>query len=192
MNKRIKKVLKKKYVYIDIDGTLSEYRFNNHVSAKDGSTNGMTMEEIENHIFLHSRPLKSVIKKLRKARTKGNFICGAAIAPIEVMDKVEWLKKNCSEINFKEYYWFIPDEYWDNFSVFFKEETNVENPLEETELYTKYGYFLKGTKTQIWDWVTNNKRYGIENTVFIDDVLPYLRYAEKKGVQAYHISSFIK
>lgn len=134
MNKRIKKALNKKYVYIDIDGTLSEYRFNNHVSAKDGSTNGMTMEEIENHIFLHSRPLKSVINTLRKARTKGNFICGAVISPIEVMDKVEWLKKNCTEINFKEYYWFIPDEYWGDFSVFFKEETNVENQLEETEI----------------------------------------------------------
>ena len=29
------------------------------------------MEEIENHIFLRSRPLKSVIKTLEKAETKG-------------------------------------------------------------------------------------------------------------------------
>lgn len=55
MNKRMIKALKDKCIYVDIDGTLVEYRFNNHVSAKDGTTNGQTMEEIENHVFLHSR-----------------------------------------------------------------------------------------------------------------------------------------
>ena len=54
MNKRMIKALKDKCIYVDIDGTLTEYRFNNHVSAKDGTTNGQTMEEIENHVFLHS------------------------------------------------------------------------------------------------------------------------------------------
>ena len=34
MNKRMVKALKDKYIYVDIDGTLAEYRFNNHVSAK--------------------------------------------------------------------------------------------------------------------------------------------------------------
>lgn len=32
----------------------------------------------------------------------------------------------------------------------------------------------------------------LEKTVFIDDVLPYLKYAEEKGVTAYHISSFVE
>lgn len=70
MNKRMIKALKDKYIYVDIDGTLAEYRFNNHVSAKDGTTNGQTMEEIENHVFLHSRPLKTVIQTLKKAKKK--------------------------------------------------------------------------------------------------------------------------
>ena len=42
MSKRMIKALRNKYVYVDIDGTLAEYRFNNHVSAKDGTTNGQT------------------------------------------------------------------------------------------------------------------------------------------------------
>lgn len=45
MNRGMIKALKNKYVYVDIDGTLAEYRFNNHVSAKDRTTNGQTMEE---------------------------------------------------------------------------------------------------------------------------------------------------
>ena len=62
-NKMFEK-LKDKYIFVDIDGTLAEYRFNNHVSAKDGTTNGQTLEEIKNHIFLKSRPLKSIINIL--------------------------------------------------------------------------------------------------------------------------------
>ena len=56
--------LKDNYIFVDIDGTLAEYRFNNHVSAKDGTTNGQTLEEIKNHIFLKSRPLNSIINIL--------------------------------------------------------------------------------------------------------------------------------
>lgn len=53
MNRKMIKALKNKYIYVDIDGTIAEYRFNNHVNAKDGTTNGQTMKEIENHIFLY-------------------------------------------------------------------------------------------------------------------------------------------
>ncbi len=191
-NKKMIKALRNKYIYVDIDGTLAEYRFNNHVSAKDGTANGQTMKEIENHIFLHSRPLKTVIKILKKARTENKFICGAIISPTEVMDKLEWLKAYCSSINFKNYYWFVPDEYWNNFSIFFAEEAGVSNPLEENVVWTKYGYFFKGSKTRIWGWVSANSQHCIEDTVFVDDVLSYLKYAEECGVTAYHISSFIE
>ena len=88
MNKRMIKALKDKCIYVDIDGTLVEYRFNNHVSAKDGTTNGQTMEEIENHVFLHSRPLKTVIKMLKKAKKRGIWICGAIISPIECLKNI--------------------------------------------------------------------------------------------------------
>lgn len=100
MNKRMIKALKDKCIYVDIDGTLAEYRFNNHVSAKDGTTNGQTMEEIENHVFLHGRPLKTVIKMLKKVKKRGIWICGAIISPIELLDKIVWLEKNCKGIEF--------------------------------------------------------------------------------------------
>ena len=45
MNRKMIKALKNKYIYVDIDGTIAEYRFNNHVNAKDGTTNGQTMKE---------------------------------------------------------------------------------------------------------------------------------------------------
>lgn len=74
MNRKMIKALKNKYIYVDIDGTIAEYRFNNHVNAKDGTTNGQTMKEIENHIFLYSRPLKTVIQTLKRAKKEGIWI----------------------------------------------------------------------------------------------------------------------
>lgn len=186
MIKRMIKALKNKYVYVDIDGTLAEYRFNNHVSAKDGTANGQTIEEVENHIFLHSRPLKPIIKTLKKAKKNGIWICGAIISPIELEDKVVWLDNNCKGIQFNGCFWFVPEEYWDTFLHYFNCGKN------DCDIVTQYGIILKGSKNRMWDWIVSHNFHKLEETVFIDDVLPYLKHTEEKGVAAYHISSFIE
>lgn len=99
MNRKMIKALKDKYIYVDIDGTLAEYRFNNHVSVKDGTNNRQTMEEIENHIFLYSKPLKTVIETLKRAKKRGIWMC-AIISPIELEDKAVWLNRDCPDIEF--------------------------------------------------------------------------------------------
>ena len=191
-NKMFEK-LKDKYIFVDIDGTLAEYRFNNHVSAKDGTTNGQTLEEIKNHIFLKSRPLKSIInilsmvsKRKENKNIGGIYICGAIISPIELLDKIEWLKMNCKDIQFDNNFWFVSDEYWNDFKKFF---SSFE--ISENQFNTSYGLIIKGSKIQIWDYIKNNNLLNLNNIVFIDDVLSYLKFAEEKGVTSYHISSFI-
>lgn len=193
MSKRMIKALKNKYIYVDIDGTLAEYRFNNHVSAKDGTTNGQTMEEIENHIFLHSRPLKIVIKTLKRAKKEGIWICGAVISPIEIHDKIKWLDENCKGIEFNGNFWFVTKEYWGNFLEYFKHYESIQYKVTKDDTYieTPYGVIIKGSKTLIWDWIVSHNMHKLEDTVFIDDVLPYLKYAEETGITSYHISSFI-
>lgn len=191
-NKDIIKTLENKYLYIDIDGTLAEYRFNGHVSAKDGTSNGQSMYEIQNHVFLYSRPLKTIINILEKAKTRKKCICGAIISPVELMDKLEWLKTNCKGIVFSEYYWFIPNEYWDHFKEFF-----IINGQKYTEgcnsfSIAGYGHFFKGSKTRIWGHILVNSIHPLEDAVFIDDTLSYLKFAEENGVTAYHISSFLE
>lgn len=186
MNKRMLKALKNKYVYVDIDGTLAEYRFNDHVSAKDGTNNGQTVEEIEKHIFLHSRPLKSVIETLKKAQETGIWICGAVISPIELEDKLVWLNKNCKDIEFNGCFWFVPEDYWSVFLNYFNCSKDVD------DIVIQYGQIFKGSKNCMWDWIISHNLHNLEETVFIDDVLAYLKYAEEKGVTSYHISSFIE
>ena len=63
---------------------------------------------------------------------------------------------------------------------------------DDTCIETEYGTIMKGSKTRIWDWIVSHNFTELEKTVFIDDVLPYLKYAEEKGVTAYHISSFVE
>lgn len=186
--------LSHKYVYVDIDGTLAEYRFNGHVSAKDGTVNGQTAEETRNHIFLDSRPLKTVINTIKAAKTNGVWICGSTSSPIEVIDKHKWLKKYCRGIDFSGYYWFVPEECWEEFILYFdvNEQWKMEGNEEDITFYNEYGVFFKGSKKLMWDWIEINNIHSISETVFIDDVLDYVKYAEEKGVTAYHISSFIK
>lgn len=185
MNRKLLSILKDKYIYIDIDGTLAEYRFNGHLSAKDGTTNGMTLQEIENHVFLHSRPLKTVISTLKKCHSKSIRICGAVISPTELVDKMEWLSKHCKEIRFNSYFWFVPDEYWNTFLDYFHAIKN------SSKLNTTYGTILKGTKDNMWDYLIQHNFTDLDKVVFIDDVLPYLKHAEERGITSIHISSFI-
>ena len=193
MNKTLVKTLKNKCVYVDIDGTLAEYRFNNHVSAKDGTNNGQTMEEIESdHVFLHSKPLKTVIKALKRAKMRGVWICGAIISPVELLDKTVWLEKNCKGIKFSGMFWFVTEKYWDKFLEYFDHYNSVMYKVTDNDAYieTKYGTIVKGSKTCIWDWIESHNFVTLEKCVFIDDILHYLKYAEERGVTSYHISSF--
>lgn len=193
MNEIMVKALRNKYIYVDIDGTLAEYRFNSHISAKDGTANGQTMKEIENHIFLRSRPLKTVIKILKRAKKKGIWICGAIVSPVELLDKIVWLGENCKGIEFNGKFWFVTEEYWGNFIEYFDHNNSLGYKLasNDTCIETEYGAIMKGTKNSMWDWIISHNFTELGKTVFIDDVLSYLKYAEERGVTAYHISSFI-
>ena len=98
---------------------------------------------------------------------------------------------NCKGI-FDNFDWFVPEEYWDSFLEYFKTELEIiDYSLKDDVICNNYGTFFKGSKTQIWNWIISHNLHSLDETVFIDDVLTYLKYAEEKGVTAYHISSFI-
>jgi hypothetical protein len=39
--------------------------------------------------------------------------------------------------------------------------------------------------------ITMNQVISLQNVVFVDDVIPFLREAERKGITSFHISSFL-
>lgn len=84
--------IKDKKIFFDIDGTLAEYRFNDHV-AGDIEIGGQTKSEIfDQRIFTKSRPLKTV-QEASKLLAENNeiFVLGAKEFPEEVSQKHEWL-----------------------------------------------------------------------------------------------------
>ncbi len=89
------KKLKDKYVFFDVDGTLSEYRFNDKLyegrCAEFGcqSLNDLLFGEA----FLNARPLKSMQKIIEELDSEKIFILGAFVTNNEINQKYIWLNK---------------------------------------------------------------------------------------------------
>ena len=88
--------LKDKYVFFDIDGTLSEYRHNDLVYAsKDPSLGVQTLENLLfDELFLKSRPLKTMQRIIEKLDEDKIFILGTVLTNHEAQQKYVWINKN--------------------------------------------------------------------------------------------------
>ena len=85
--------LKNKYVFLDIDGTLSEYRFNDHVSGQN-DCGGQTHEELFfGDVFISNRPLKTMMNLVNELNPEKVYTLGAFITNHEIEEKHAWLKK---------------------------------------------------------------------------------------------------
>ncbi len=82
---------KNKYIFWDIDGTLAAYRFNDHVGDPKGTNNGMSVEEIEQGIFLERLPSKFMQSVIATCRSKQNIIMSHCQIQKEMDDKNIWL-----------------------------------------------------------------------------------------------------
>ena len=150
-----KKELENKYVFWDIDGTLAAYRFNGHVLAPDGTDNGMSLEEIENGIFLKREPSILMQNVLENCGAKENIVMGHCVNQKEIDDKHIWLDR---------YYPMIKKR------IFAFEDCKKADCIIE---YCK------------------ENSISLKDIVYVDDVLRFLKEAERKGIQSWHISSFL-
>lgn len=89
---------KDKYIFWDIDGTLAAYRFNNHVGDPNGTNNGMSIEEIENGIFLERLPSRFMQQVVVSCQSKENIIISHCQIQKEMDDKNLWLDKHYPNI----------------------------------------------------------------------------------------------
>lgn len=149
--------LENKYVFWDIDGTLVPYRFNDHVADPDGTNNGMSLKEIDEHIFLMRKPSQHMMKVVYSCGARRNFIMSHCQNEQEMNDKQLWLDK---------YFPIISHE--DRILTF----ENIPKADSIIEYCTEHQIDLK-------------------DVIYVDDVLAFLREAERKGIKSYHISSFL-
>ena len=144
-----------KYIFWDIDGTLAPYRFNGHVADPDGTNNGMSLQEIDDHVFLLREPSHHMQHIIATCGAKKHIIMGHCQVEMDMRDKEIWLDK---------YYPVIKDRL-----LVYEDKSKADTILQYC------------------------KEHGINvnDIVYVDDVIPFLREAERKGIKSFHISSFL-
>lgn len=87
--------LKGKFVFFDVDGTLSEYRHRDQVySGRCPELGCQTLNDLLfNDLFLKSRPLKTMQKIISQLDSNNIFILGTVVCNNEVNQKYIWLEK---------------------------------------------------------------------------------------------------
>ncbi|MCL2085748.1 hypothetical protein FWH09_02335 [Candidatus Saccharibacteria bacterium] len=93
MRRGLVEKIKGRIVFLDLDGTLSEYRYNNHISGGDGRR-GQTFEELFfGDVFINSRPLETMVDVVRELDPSRIYVLGAITTNHEIDEKYKWLEK---------------------------------------------------------------------------------------------------
>lgn len=89
------KKLKEKYVFFDVDGTLSEYRYDDKLYGGGCSLLGcQSLEDLLfNNLFYNARPLKTMQNIIENLDSDKIFILGAVTTNTEIDQKYLWLNK---------------------------------------------------------------------------------------------------
>ena len=87
--------LRNKYVFFDVDGTLSEYRYNDKLYGGGCSELGcQSLEDLLfNDLYYQARPLKTMQKVIEKLDSDMIFILGAVTTNKEIDRKYKWLEE---------------------------------------------------------------------------------------------------
>lgn len=93
-----KSVTKNKIIFWDVDGTLAEYRFNNHLGDPEGTDNGMSMAEILDGVFLNRKPSKHMQNVVNTSEAKEHIVLGHTMCEKETLDKHIWLDRYYPQI----------------------------------------------------------------------------------------------
>lgn len=149
------KDLNDKYIFWDIDGTLAPYRFNDHVADPDGTDNGMSLQEIEEGVFLNRKPSKHMQNVLKLCNAKEHIVISHCQIEKEMQDKHLWIDK---------YYPMIKEKL-----LLYEDKSKADTILQ----YCK------------------KHNIDLQNVIYVDDTISFLRQAERKGIKSYHISSFL-
>lgn len=87
--------LKDKYVFFDVDGTLSEYRYKDRLYGGGCSELGcQSLEDLLfNDLFYKARPLKTMQRVIENLDSNKILILGAVITNTEIEQKYKWLSE---------------------------------------------------------------------------------------------------
>lgn len=132
--------LKDKYVFFDVDGTLSEYRYKDILYG--GRCSELGCQSLEDllfgNLFYTARPLRTMQNIIKNLDSDKIFILGTITTNNEIEQKYKWLKENYPNIK-KENIFFIcstmlkPDvimEYAKHFNISLNKMVFVDDILD--------------------------------------------------------------
>lgn len=92
--------LRDKYVFFDVDGTLSEYRYNDKLYGRGCPELGcQSLEDLLfNDLYYNARPLKTMQRIINELDSNKIFILGAITTNTEINQKYRWLSKHYPSI----------------------------------------------------------------------------------------------
>lgn len=92
--------LKEKYVFFDVDGTLSEYRFKDQLYG--GRCPELGCQSLEDllfsNLFLNARPLKTMQNVISNLDPDKIFVLGTIVTNNEINQKYKWIEENYPNI----------------------------------------------------------------------------------------------
>lgn len=132
--------LKGKYVFFDVDGTLSEYRYKDKLYG--GACPELGCQSLDdllfNDLFYKARPLKTMQKIVEKLDRDKIFILGTVTTNNEINQKYKWLSEHYPNIK-RENIFFIcstllkPDviiEYCNHYKIDIKQTVFVDDRID--------------------------------------------------------------
>ncbi|MCI8548614.1 MAG: hypothetical protein HFJ38_07015 [Bacilli bacterium] len=92
--------LEGKYVFFDVDGTLSEYRFEDKLYG--GGCPELGCQSLANllfaDLFYKARPLKTMQNVINRLDSEKVFVLGTIVTNNEINQKYKWLEENYPNI----------------------------------------------------------------------------------------------
>ena len=92
--------LKEKYVFFDVDGTLSEYRFKDQLYG--GRCPELGCQSLEDllfsNLFLNARPLKTMQNVISNLDPDKVLVLGTIVTNNEINQKYKWIEENYPNI----------------------------------------------------------------------------------------------
>lgn len=90
--------LKGKYVFFDIDGTLSEFRYNNKLFSDNDYGCQSLKDLLFGDLFYKARPLKTMQEIISMLDSDKVFVLGTVFTNNEARQKYKWLAENFPNI----------------------------------------------------------------------------------------------
>lgn len=132
--------LKGKYVFFDVDGTLSEYRYKDKLYG--GACPELGCQSLDdllfNDLFYKARPLKTMQKIVEKLDSDKIFILGTVTTNNEINQKYKWLSEHYPNIKRKNIFFICstllkPDviiEYCNHYKIDIKQTVFVDDRID--------------------------------------------------------------